>query len=76
MNTPQSAAEVPAPQSLGCAGGRMEFVEVDDARCADGKENDLEFDGAFKLLEKSWMTKRSVTSYVADALGSAGGSAN
>lgn len=40
----------------GCSGGEMEFddgkFEVDDARCADGKEYDLEFDQSFKLIKK------------------------
>lgn len=47
---------VAAMQAQGCSGGEMEFddgkFEVDDARCADGKKYDLDFDAAFKLLEK------------------------
>jgi hypothetical protein len=45
-----------AMQAEGCTGGDMEFddgrFEVDDARCADGREYDLEFDTAFKLVKK------------------------
>lgn len=40
----------------GCSGGEMEFddgkFEVDDARCADGKTYDLEFDSSFQLIKK------------------------
>lgn len=40
----------------GCTGGEMEFddgkFEVDDARCADGRKWDFEFDSAFKLIKK------------------------
>ena len=40
----------------GCTGGEMEFddgkFEVDDARCADGREWDFEFDRNFKLIKK------------------------
>ena len=40
----------------GCTGGEMEFddgkFEVDDARCADGREWDFEFDRDFKLIKK------------------------
>jgi hypothetical protein len=47
---------VAALQAQGCAGGSMEFddgkFEVDDARCADGKQYDLDFDTAFKLIKK------------------------
>jgi hypothetical protein len=47
---------VAALQAQGCTGGSMEFddgkFEVDDARCADGKQYDLEFDAAFKLIKK------------------------
>ncbi len=47
---------VAAVQAQGCTGGSMEFddgkFEVDDARCADGKKYDLEFDAAFKLIKK------------------------
>jgi len=45
-----------AMKAEGCTGGDMEFddgrFEVDDARCADGREYDLEFDTAFKLIKK------------------------
>ena len=45
-----------AMKAEGCTGGDMEFddgrFEVDDARCADGREYDLEFDTAFKLVKK------------------------
>ena len=45
-----------ALQAQGCTGGSMEFdddkFEVDDARCADGKEYDLDFDRSFKLINK------------------------
>ncbi len=47
---------VAALQAEGCTGGEMEFddgkFEVDDARCADGKEYDLEFDRSYKLIKK------------------------
>ncbi|HWV83013.1 MAG TPA: PepSY domain-containing protein [Hyphomicrobiaceae bacterium] len=40
----------------GCTGGEMEFddgkFEVDDARCADGREWDFEFSRDFKLIKK------------------------
>jgi hypothetical protein len=40
----------------GCSGGTMEFddgkFEVDEAVCADGKEYDLAFDAAFRLIKK------------------------
>ena len=40
----------------GCTGGEMEFddgkYEVDDARCADGREWDFEFDRNFNLIKK------------------------
>jgi hypothetical protein len=45
-----------ALQAEGCSAGELEFddgkFEVDDARCADGKKYDLEYDTAFKLLKK------------------------
>ena len=47
---------VAAMTAEGCSGGSMEFddgkFEMDDARCADGKEYDLDFDTAFKLVGK------------------------
>ena len=43
-------------EAEGCTGGEMEFddgkFEVDDARCADGREWDFEFDRNFKLIKK------------------------
>ena len=43
-------------QAEGCSGGEMEFddgkFEVDDARCADGREWDFEFSRDFKLIKK------------------------
>jgi hypothetical protein len=41
----------------GCSGGSMEFdedghFEVDDAKCADGRQYDLKFDASFKLIKK------------------------
>jgi hypothetical protein len=42
----------------GCSGGKMEFdiddnhFEVDDAKCNDGREYDLDFDTSFKLIKK------------------------
>lgn len=40
----------------GCTGGEMEFddgkFEVDDARCADGREWDFEFSRDFRLIKK------------------------
>jgi hypothetical protein len=45
-----------AVAAQGCSGGKMEFddgrYEVDDARCSDGRQYDLKFDTAFKLLKK------------------------
>jgi hypothetical protein len=41
----------------GCTGGKMEWMkndrefEVDDARCADGREYDLKFDANFRLIK-------------------------
>jgi hypothetical protein len=43
-------------EAEGCTGGEMEFddgkYEVDDARCADGREWDFEFDRDFRLISK------------------------
>lgn len=43
-------------EAEGCTGGEMEFddgkFEIDDARCADGREWDFEFDRDFKLIKK------------------------
>jgi hypothetical protein len=43
-------------QAEGCTGGSMEFddgkFEVDDARCADGKTYDFDFDASFKVVKK------------------------
>jgi len=40
----------------GCSGGKMEFddgkFEVENARCADGKTYELEFDSSFRLIKK------------------------
>jgi hypothetical protein len=45
-----------ALEEQGCSGGKMEFddgkFEVDNARCADGKIYDLEFDSSFRLIKK------------------------
>jgi hypothetical protein len=45
-----------AMQAQGCSGGNMEYddgkYEVEDARCADGKIYDLEFDFSFNLTKK------------------------
>lgn len=45
-----------ALQAQGCSGRKMEFddgkFEVDDARCADGKKYDLDFDASFKMVKK------------------------
>lgn len=45
-----------AIKAAGCTGGSMEFddgkFEVDDARCADGREYDLDFDASFRLIKK------------------------
>jgi hypothetical protein len=57
---PVTAAEseklVAALKAEGCSGGKMEFddgkFEVDDARCADGKKYDFDFDGNFKMTKK------------------------
>ena len=47
---------VAALAAEGCTGGKLEFddgkFEVDDARCADGKEWDFEFDRSFQLIKK------------------------
>ena len=52
----ERAQLVAAMAAAGCEGGEMEFddgkFEVDDARCADGKEYDLDFDRSFKLIKK------------------------
>ncbi len=45
-----------AVTAQGCSGGKMKFddgkFEVDNAKCADGKEYELEFDTEFKLIKK------------------------
>src|SRR5215831_21400527 len=45
-----------ALKEQGCSGGKMEVddgtFEIDDARCADGKTYDLEFDSSFQLIKK------------------------
>jgi hypothetical protein len=45
-----------AMQAAGCSGGSMEVdddtYEVDDARCADGRDYDLKFDKSFNLIKK------------------------
>ncbi len=47
---------VAALKTEGCTGGEMEFddgkFEIDNARCADGKVWDFEFDQSFKLVKK------------------------
>lgn len=52
----ERAKLVSALQAQGCTGGEMEFddgeFEVDDARCADGKEWDFKFDRNFALIKK------------------------
>jgi len=52
----ERAKLVEALAAEGCSGGEMEFddgkFEVDDAHCADGKEYDIDFDRAFKLIKK------------------------
>jgi hypothetical protein len=52
----ERAKLVAALQAEGCTGGKMEFddgkFEVDDARCADGKEYDIDFDTNFKMIKK------------------------
>lgn len=55
--TPEERASLVAAMAAeGCSGGEMEFddgkFEVDDARCDDGKEYDLDFDTSFKLIKK------------------------
>jgi len=55
--TDQERAQLTAAlQAQGCSDGTMQFddgkFEVDDARCADGKTYDLEFDASFKLIKK------------------------
>lgn len=45
-----------AMQVEGCSGGSIEVdddgYEIDDARCADGRDYDLRFDSSFKLIQK------------------------
>src|SRR5262249_22754593 len=45
-----------ALKEQGCSSGKVEFddgkFEVDNAKCADGKTYDLEFDGSFRLIKK------------------------
>lgn len=52
----ERAKLVSALQAEGCSGGEMEFddgkFEVDDARCADGKKYDFDFDSSFKVTKK------------------------
>jgi hypothetical protein len=52
----ERAKLVAAVAAQGCSGGKMEFddghFEVDDAKCNDGREYDLEFDIAFNLIKK------------------------
>lgn len=52
----ERAKLVAALQAEGCTGAEMEFddgmFEVDDARCADGKKYDFEFDASFNLTKK------------------------
>jgi hypothetical protein len=52
----ERAKLVSALQAEGCTGGEMEFddgkFEVDDARCADGKKYEFEFDASFKMTKK------------------------
>lgn len=47
---------VAALAAEGCTGSDMEFddgkFEVDDARCADGKEYDIDLDQSFKIIKK------------------------
>jgi hypothetical protein len=52
----ERAKLVAALQAEGCTGGEMELgdgkFEVDDARCADGKKYDFDFDASFKVTKK------------------------
>ena len=53
----ERAKLVAAVAAQGCSGGKMEFdddgyFEVDDAKCADGREYDLKFDTSFQLTQK------------------------
>ena len=53
----ERARLVAAMAQEGCQGGKMEFdddgkFEIDDAKCADGKAYDLDFDRSFKLIKK------------------------
>jgi hypothetical protein len=54
-----------ALKEQGCSGGKMEFddgkFEVEDARCADGKTYDLEFDSSFRLIRKK--LEQATTTY-------------
>lgn len=47
---------VVALKAEGCTGSKMEFdddkFEVDEARCADGKTYDIDFDRNFKMIKK------------------------
>jgi hypothetical protein len=52
----ERAKLVAAVTAQGCSGGEMEFddghYEIDDAKCNDGREYELKFDSAFKLISK------------------------
>ena len=54
----ERAKVVAAAKAQGCSGGTMQFdmddneFEVDNAKCADGKVYDLDFDPSFKLIKK------------------------
>src|SRR6266567_2235169 len=55
--TQQESTQLEAAlKEQGCSGGKMEFddgkFEVDNARCADGKTYDFEFDSSFRLIKK------------------------
>ncbi|MBX9590993.1 MAG: PepSY domain-containing protein [Hyphomonadaceae bacterium] len=56
LTEPERTQLTAALQAQSCSGGTMEFddgkFEVSNARCADGKTYDLEFDAAFKLIKK------------------------
>jgi peptidase YpeB-like protein len=54
----EQAKVVAAVKAEGCSGGTIQFdvddneFEVDNAKCADGKVYDLDFDPSFKLIKK------------------------
>jgi hypothetical protein len=56
LNDDERVKLTAAVQAAGCSGGSMEVddgaYEVEDARCADGRDYDITFDKSFKLIQK------------------------